>query len=471
MRSAFDLHDWQIRAINWLIAHPNAFIWAFMGAGKTIMTETAVAHLIQHRWMRAALVVGPLRVVQSGWASEAKQWEHVKHLRFSLIHGTPDERVRALFRPADIYLINYEGLPWLADNLFHYFINRGTQLPFDTVVWDESPKMKNSQTRRVEAVIPLLQYLPRRWGLTGTPASNGLQDLFGQFLVVDAGARFGIDKHHFESTYFQQGGFGGYKYAPTDLGKEHIYQQCADIVMELNEADYVKMPDLIFNDIYVDLNARNRAQYEELEMQLFTQLDNGEELEVKNEAAKSNKCLQFSNGAAYTDTETREWHPVHDAKLDALEDIIEESGGEPILLAYNYRPDAHRIMKKFPFAVNLTGMSGAQFNETLELWKAGNIRLLLGHPASMGHGVDGLQKRGHTMVWFGLNWSLELYLQFNARLRRQGQQHPVICHRILTRDTLDDAVRLALEGKTVTQNDLRAAVAQYREEKRAHIAA
>jgi len=477
MRRLADLHGYQLRAVNHQIEHPRNFLWLFMGAGKTVVTLTTIAHLIKHGAIRAALVCAPLRVAQSVWAQEAQKWEHLRHLRFSLIHGGgPIDRMRALTRPADVYLINYEGIVWLAAQLRHYYVGRGTLLPFDMLVLDESSRMKNVDTKRMEAFLgegtdSLLPYFTYRTGLTGTPASNGLEDLFGQFLVVDNGERLGTSLNSYLSTHFTAEGYGGYKHQVTPNGERFIHERVSDIVLEMNQDEYNRLPDMIVNDIYVDLKPEHRVQYEQLERDLFTELDNGVELEVLNEAAKTNKCLQYSNGAAYTNTETREWHPVHDAKLDALEDILEEAGGEPVLVAYNYRPDAARIMKRFPYAKNITGMSGAEFTQTLSDWKAGKVRLLLGHPASMGHGVDGLQDRGNILVWFGLNWSLELYLQFNARLQRQGQGRPVVCHRILTNDTLDDAVKVALAVKDTIQTDLRAAVDQYRKQKQEQRAA
>lgn len=459
------LHDYQKRAINHQLSHPRSMLWIGMGLGKTVITETSIAHLLQYRAIRASLVLGPLRVVQSVWAQEAKKWSHLRHLRFNLIHGSPQERMRALFRPADIYLMNYENLGWLSTQLKHYFINQGTLLPFDLLALDESTKVKNHETKRMEAIIPLLPYFTYRTGLTGTPASNGLEDLFGQYLVIDDGERLGKSPSFYLGNYFRKAGQNGYKYKVTPEGENYIHQAVADITLEMKSEDYIELPDFVTNDIYVELSPKHRKQYDELELLMFTELDNGEPLEVNAPAAKTNKCLQFSNGAAFTNTETREWHPVHDKKLDALEDILEEAGGSPVLVAYNYTPDAIRILERFPFAKNLTGMKGSEFLQTLEDWKDGKIRMLLGHPASMGHGVDGLQKSGHTLVWFGLNWSLELTLQFNARLQRQGQGHPVICHRILTKDTLDDAVRVALDVKTQTQEDLRAAVDQYRRAK------
>lgn len=459
------LHHYQLKAINHQIANPSSMLWIGMGLGKTVITETSIAHLIQHQFTRAALVLGPLRVVQSVWLQEARKWSHLQHLRFSLIHGNAMERMRALTRPADIYLMNYENLSWLEAQLQHYYIKRGTLLPFDYLALDESTKLKNYDTKRMTAIIPLLPYFNYRTGLTGTPASNGLEDLFGQYLVIDGGQRLGRSKDFYLGNYFKKADSNGYKYKVTPEGEAYIHHAVADITLEMKTEDYIDLPDFVTNDIYVDLSPKHRRQYDELEMLMFTELDNGEPLEVNAPAAKTNKCLQFSNGAAYTNTETKEWHAVHDAKLDALEDIMEEAGGSPVLVAYNYTPDALRIMKRFPYAKNLTGMKGAEFVQTLEDWKQGKVRMLLGHPASMGHGVDGLQKAGHTLVWFGLNWSLELTLQFNARIQRQGQGHPVVCHRILTRNTMDDAVRIALDVKTQTQDNLREAVMQYRKHK------
>jgi SNF2 family DNA or RNA helicase len=415
--------------------------------------------------MRAALVLGPRRVVQSVWRHEGAKWSHTEHLRFSLIQGNPQQRMRALMRPADIYLINYENLVWLSTQLQHYYLRHNTLLPFDMLVLDESTRMKNFNTRRMEAIIPLLPYFKRRIGLTGTPASNGLEDLFGQFLTIDDGERLGTNYNWYLSRFFETCDYNGYRYQATEAGEAYIHRVVSDIVFKLRPEEGVKLPDLIVNDLEVDLQPKHRAQYEQLERELFTELDNGTTLEVDNAAAKTTKCLQFAAGSIITNTETREWQKVHDAKLDALEGIVEESSGQPILVAYNYRADAQRIMERFKYALNLTAMSGEMFNETLRNWVDGKVRMLIGHPASMGHGVDRLQHAGNILVWFGPNWSLELTQQFNARLHRQGQTGPVTCHRILTKNTLDEAVILALDVKHQTQEALRAAVDEYRRRK------
>lgn len=459
------LEDYQRRAVIHQIMQPRNFLWLFMGAGKTIITLTTASHLFDHGVIRGVLICGPLRVIQSVWDKEARKWEHTKHLTFSLIHGTPQERIRALYRPAHVYLTNYENLAWLSVQLDHYFIKQGYALPFDMLVLDESSKMKNSNSQRVAAIKPLLPYFKYRTGLTGTPATNGLIDLHGQFLVVDDGERLGPDLKTYRSNYFESIGYGGYKYACSKINSDMIHRQVADIVLEMREEDYIKLPDFIVHDIEVDLPPKARIKYNVLEKEFFVELDSGTPLEVQNEAAKINKLLQFSNGAAYTNTETREWEAVHDAKLDALEDIIEEAAGSPILLGYIFKPDAYRIQKKFKFAVNLTGLTGQEFNKAIDDFVDGKIKLLIGHPASIGHGVDSLQHGGRILVWFGIPWSLELYLQLNKRIHRRGQGEPVRAYRILGKDTMDQVVSVALQGKKVTQDTLRAAVAKYREER------
>lgn len=457
-----NLHDYQVRAVNHMLMQPQSMLWLGTGLGKSVVTLSAASHLIKHGAVRSTLILGPLRVVQSVWRQEAMKWSHTRHLKFSLIHGTPEQRLRALFTPADVYLLNYEGIPWLIEMMYHYFVAKGTLLPFDMLVADEVPKLKNPETKRMEALIPYLRYFNYRTGLTGTPASNGLEDLFGQYLVIDSGARFGRIRDDYLARFFRRGGFNGYKWTATAEGEAYIHRVVADITLQMNTRDYIDLPELIINDIYVDLKPKHRRQYEELEALFFTELDNGVQLEIDHPNAKVNKCWQFSNGTVYTNTETKEWHKVHDEKLEALQEIVDEAQGEPILVAYKYRPDAYRIQEKFPWAVNLSGLSGTKFNQALSDWKEGKLRMLLGHPASMAHGVDGLQDRGHILVWFGLNPSLELTIQFNDRLSRQGQGHPVMCHRILTKDTLDDATKMSLIEKDGVQRDLTDAVQEYR---------
>ncbi len=459
------LNDYQRRAVNHQLVNPRSFLWLFMGSGKTIITLTTIKHLLGHGVIKAALVCGPLRVIQSVWEKESLKWTHTRGMSFSMVHGSPEQRITALFKDADVYLINYENIPWMAVQLEHYFIKRGHALPFDMLVLDESSKMKNSNSQRVKAMDPLLPYFKYRTGLTGTPATNGLIDLHGQFLVVDDGQRLGLNLKTYKANYFKSAGYGGYKFECSDSSADRIHRQVADIVLEMKEEDYIKLPDFITIDVKIDLPPQARKKYEALEREFFVELDSGTELEVFNEAAKINKLLQFSNGSVYTNTETRAWETVHDGKLDALEDILEEAAGNPVLLGYIFRPDAVRIQKRFPFAVNLTGLTGQQFNKAIADFAESRIKLLIGHPASIGHGTDGLQHGGRILTWFGIPWSLELFLQLNKRLHRRGQEEPVRAYRILGRNTMDNVVKDVLTHKNVTQATLREAVAKYRKEK------
>ena len=460
------LHDYQKRAVNHQCTRPNSMLWLDMGLGKTIVTLTSIAHLIGTGFLRGVVIVAPIRVIRLVWRQEAAKWEHTKHLRFSMMTGTRDQRTRALLRPADIWLINYENLGWMAEVLDTYFVSKGKPMPFNGVVWDEISKMKNSTTNRVKAVRKVLPAFDWTTGLTGTPASNGYKDLHGQFLVVDKGQRLGVSKTAFKTRFYKKA--GPYKEVPYPDTEETIKNLIGDITLEMSAEDYNKLPDLIVNNVEVEMPEEVRAKYEQMEREFFTVLDSGKELEVFNSAALTNKCLQFSNGAVYPVAGMPLWEPVHDAKLDALEEIIDEAQGSPVLCAYAYRSDAERIMQRFKSLdpINLTECkSEGSLTAAMARWQRGQCALMIGHPASMGHGIDGLQKAGRTLVWFGLNWSLDLYEQFNARVRRQGQGASVVCHHILCRDTLDQAQAIALNEKATTQAGLRAAVKQYRKQR------
>lgn len=763
------LHDYQKKAVNFQCTHPHSMLWLDMGLGKTVVTLTSIAHLLGTGYLRGVLIVAPIRVIRLVWRQEAAKWEHTKHLRFSMLTGTKDQRTRALMRPADVYLINYENLRWLAETLQTYYIAKDKPAPFNGEVWDEIGKMKNSATDRVKAVRKTLDLFVWTTGLTGTPASNGYKDLHGQFLVVDKGQRLGTSKTAFKSRFYRK--VGQYREELYPDAQDTIKQLIGDITLEMSAEDYNPLPDLIVNDIEVEMDTETRAKYEQLEKEFFVQLDAATTVEVFNQGSMTNKALQFSNGAVYPVAGMPLWTPVHDLKLDALEEIIDEAQGSPVLCAYAYRSDAERIMERFKHLrpINLTECkTEGSLTNAMDRWKKGDCTLMIGHPAclhpstevltelrgwvkitdvrindrvfdgvewvshsgchysghkhvievfgvkmtpdhklliggewveaqhvrdrqnpphtalfriemansgdrkvpamwsgcdlfaaerdqaqqtaknalcglcvgqasphdrntdlvdlardastvkrharqelrwswnrrmprvarlfallrrhvnrllgridnrahrrqqavqqielsmgvehgaagqqaqqpirdlswredalgrvgetvgrqqddvddatqprndgrrsgdgcedialrqgtegretsdvydlvdcgprhrfvirnaagqalishnSMGHGIDGLQKTGRTLVWFGLNWSLDLYDQFNARVRRQGQGAPVICHRIMCRDTLDQAQAIALNEKATTQNALRGAVKQYRQQK------
>ena len=477
------IYEYQRECIMHQLQHDDSMLWLQMGLGKTPITLTTIVERMLSGQVQKTLIFGPLRVIQSVWAREAAKWSHTNHLRFSVVHGTKEKRTRALFANADIYLINYEAMNWLAETLDHYYLSQGKPLPFQMVVYDEVSKLKNSTSLRVAGgkrdrkdgrgemveikvtgwrkMIPHFKY---RTGLTGTPASNGYIDLHGQFLAVDGGERLGEYVTHFKDSYFQSD-YKGWKYEPTDLGRQWIEYKISDIVKKMDTVDYLDMPDCKVVNMMVDLPPTARRAYDEIERDMFTQLDTGSEVEVFSRSSVSNKCLQFCNGSPYLSSKSPSYESVHDAKLDALEEILEEACGAPVLCSYSFVADAERISKRFKKykPVNLTKTSSKLTGDVIDRWNAGKIKLLIGHPQSMGHGIDGLQESGAILVWFGINWSLELYDQMNGRLDRNGQKHPVSIIRILCNDTIDLAVADAIERKTDDQDGLKNALQRYRD--------
>lgn len=457
------LHGYQKKAINWQCTRPNSMLWLDMGLGKTVITLSSLSHLINTGFLRGVLIVAPIRVIRLVWRQESRKWDHTKHLKFSMIAGSSKERTRALMQNADIYLINYENVKWLCEILATYYIKKGTPLPFNGVVWDEISKMKNSTTKRVTAVKKILEHFNWSTGLTGSPASNGYKDLHGQFLVVDKGLRLGTSKTAFRTKYYKKQ--GPYKEVPYEDTEDNIKKLVGDITLEMSAEDYNPLPDMLINDIFIELPPELREKYDQLEADMFLQLDSGDIKEVFNKASLMNTCLQFSNGAVYPVPGIPLWERIHDLKLEALEDIIEEANGQQILCSYAYRSDAERIMTKFKHLdpINLTNCkTEGSLNNAMQRWKSGQCPLMIGHPGSMGHGIDGLQDAGWILAWFGLTWSLDLFKQFNARLRRQGQGRPLTCHKIIAPNTVDMIQDEALKMKDTTETSLRKAVHNYR---------
>lgn len=494
------LHQYQKQAVYHMLYHPDSMLWLQTGLGKTPITLTAIVDRMRAGQVKKTLIFGPLRVVQAVWAREARKWTHTRHLRFSVMHGTLEKRRRALFADADVYLCNYEGMNWLAEELVHYYLSQGKPLPFDMVVYDEVTKVKSSTskrvaggkrdvedrwgvttTRKITGWRAILDHFSYRVGLTGSPASNGYLDLHGQFLVVDGGARLGPYVTHFKDSYFSSD-YSGWKYTPTERGKELIEGKIADITIKMDAKEHLPdMPDCITRDIWVPLPPKARKIYDEMEDKMFTALDSGTEVEVFNKASVSGKCLQIANGSVYhggamaqlgeheeEHTAARlsksAWEKVHDAKLDALSDIIEEAGGRPVLCAYAFKPDAERIMERFKALkpVNMTAAPSSQTEALINKWNSGGIKLMIGHPASMGHGIDGLQDSGSIVVWFGPNWSYELYTQLCARIDRQGQTRPVSIIRILAEDTVDLVAIDSLVRKRDDEEGLKDSLRRYR---------
>jgi SNF2 family DNA or RNA helicase len=476
------LFDYQKECCLHMLYNDDVMLWLQMGLGKTPITLTSIVDRMRAGQVRKTLIFGPLRVIQAVWHREALKWEHTRHLRFSIMHGDIHKRRRALFADADIYLCNYENMNWLAQELAHYYVSQKRPIPFDMVVYDEVSKLKNSTTMRMaggtrdrvdahghEHKIKVLGWrrmkdlFKYRVGLTGTPASNGYLDLHGQFLAVDGGKRLGEYITNYKDSYFISD-YNGWGFTPTAEGKQLIEHQISDITKKMDAKDYLDMPASKVTNVLVELPPKARKAYDEVEAEMFTMLDTGSEIEVFSKSSISNKCLQFANGSPYTDLNGN-WEALHDAKLKALDDILEEAAGRPVLCSYSFKSDAARIMKQFKslHPVNMTDTPSSQTEKVINDWNSGKIKLLIGHPASMGHGIDGLQESGSIVVWYGVNWSLELYEQMNGRVDRQGQKQPVSIIRILCADTVDLAVADAIERKFDDQEGLKAALQRYRD--------
>lgn len=483
MLSPFQMYDYQKQAALHQMVNDKSMLWLGVGLGKTVVTLTSTVDRMRAGLVQKTLIFGPLRVIEAVWEREAKKWSHTEHLRCITLTGTPATRRRKLFKEADIYLCNYENMNWLAETLQQYYLDQGLPIPFQSVVYDEVTKLKNSQSVRFkggsrekinkrtkqvtkERVIGWKKIAPHftyRTGLTGSPASNGYIDLFGQYYAIDDGERLGTTLTRYRSSYFASD-YMGWSYTVTEPGRQWIEHKIADITLKMDSRDYLDLPAVRETNIMVDLPAKARKHYDEVEAKMFTELDTGKELEVFSKSSVGNKCLQICNGNPYTDLDG-EWENLHDAKLDALEDVLEEAGGQPVLLAYAFKSDAQRIMKRLKKykPVNLTGEKSSRTSEIIKDWNSGKIKLLIGHPASMGHGLDGLQDSCSILVWFGLNWSLELYIQFNGRIDRNGQKNPVSLIRILCRDTLDMAVADAIMRKATDEDGLKNSISRYRE--------
>lgn len=472
MLSRHQLHPYQVRAVEHIKANPQAMLWLDIGLGKTISTLTALSDLIAEGKIYGVLILAPLRVCQTVWEQEAGKWSHTSHLSFSLIHGNLNHRKRAIRKRRMVYLLNYEGLPSAKVELINAYMAKGRPLPFNCVVFDESTMVKSARIqqggKRAAALQFLLDYIPYRIGLTGTPSPNGLLDLFGQYLVLNNGYSLGQSYTHYRQSYFVPDQ-GGYRYFPTAQGKEIIYNRISPITLQMSAKDYLDLPPVTYNNIEVDLPQAVRQKYETLEHEAFVVLDTGVPIEAPNAAAVIGKCLQFANGAVYHTPKDPAWEHLHDNKLDALFDIIEELGGNPLLVGYQFKHDAQRIKT----AADKRGIENVIINSKVKKrdmkvivnkWNAGVLPLMIGHGKSMGHGLN-LQQSAHHVAWFGLPWSRELFEQLNGRIARQGQRSPVIVHQLLTRKTFDYAVLEAQQTKAKTETELKAAIAAYRRTK------
>lgn len=438
-------HDYQRYAAEFIITQPVAALLLDMGLGKTSITLTAINDLLFDSFeVHKVLVVAPLRVARDTWSAEIEKWEHLKNLRYSVVVGTEQERLKALSTPADIYIINRENVQWLVEE-------SGFPFDFDMAVIDELSSFKNHQSKRFKAFMKVRPKLKRIVGLTGTPASNGLMDLFAEFKLLDMGERLGRLIGQYRNTYFQpdkRNGMVIYSYKPLPNAEQQIYDKISDITISMKAADHLKMPELISSEYMVQLSEKEKEKYDQLKKDLILATEDNE-VTAANAASLSNKLSQMANGAVYSDDESV--MEIHDRKLDALEDIIESMNGKPLLVAYWFNHDLERIKKRFD-------VREIKSSADISDWNSGKIPVALIHPASAGHGLN-LQSGGSALVWFGLTWSLELYQQTNARLWRQGQTaDTVVIQHIIAKGTIDEQIMKALKAKDTTQAALIAAV-------------
>lgn len=438
MLSRDDLHAYQNKAIAFALRERRCMLALDMGLGKTTSTLTAISDMLDGFMVNKVLVIAPLRVANSVWAQETRLWAHLQHLRVSVCTGAEKARRAALALSADVYVINRENVPWLVENY-------GAKWPFDMVVIDESSSFKSASSKRFKAIRKMLPHIEGMILLTGTPSPNGLLDLWPQMYLIDYGERLGRTLTGYKQRFFEADYFGR-KFELRPGSADKIHGLLSDKVVHMSAEDYLDMPSRIDLTVGIDLPPDVISGYLDFERTMLAKID-GAEVEATTAAVLANKLLQYANGALYTDA-AGSWSETHTAKLDALSDIIEDNPGETMLVAYNYKSDLERLLARFPQARVLD-----KKQETIDAWNRGEIPLLLAHPASAGHGLN-LQKGGALCVWFGLNWSLEYYQQFNARLHRQGQTRPVRIAHIVANNTIDQRVLGVLRNKDATQKSL-----------------
>ena len=437
----FSPHNYQSYAIDYIETHPIAAVLLDMGLGKTVISLTAIADLLFDSFeAHRILVVAPLRVARDTWPAEISKWQHLKHLTYAVAVGTVKERKAALMAGADITIINRENLGWLIDS-------SGYEFDYDMVIIDELSSFKNHKSKRFQSLMKVRPKVKRIIGLTGTPSSNGLMDLWAEFKLLDFGERLGRFITHYRNNYFipdKRNGEIIYSCKPMPYAEDAIYRKISDITISMKSTDHLQMPELITSQYEVQLSEDEEQRYEELKADFILELPEGE-ITAANAASLTGKLSQLANGAIYDDEDNIV--EFHDRKLDALEDIIESANGKPLLVAYWFKHDLQRIKKRFDVREIKT-------SKDIIDWNNGDIPVAVIHPASAGHGLN-LQAGGSTLIWFGLTWSLELYQQTNARLWRQGQSSgTVVIEHIITKGTIDERILKALSLKEVSQNAL-----------------
>lgn len=442
----FKPHAYQSYCIDRVVEVKNLALLLDMGLGKTVITMSAINDLKYNRFLVSkVLVIAPKKVAESTWSKEAAKWDHLNLLRVVKVLGSQSKRIKALNTPADIYVINRENVTWLVD----YY---RTSWPFDMVVVDEFSSFKSHQAKRFKSLTYIRKHIDRFVGLTGTPAPNGLMDLWAQIYLLDQGERLEKRITHFRERYFepdQRGRDRIYSYRPKHGAEETIHAKIQDICVSMKAEDYLELPDITYNTIFVELDSKAEKSYRELEKSMLIEIDPETVIDVAHAAALSNKLLQLSNGAIYD--EDRRVHEVHRCKLEAFMELVEGLNGKPALVFYNFKHDLDRIQEILKGSGLRVKVLKTPAEE--EEWNRRELDILLAHPASAAYGLN-LQDGGNHVIWFGLNWSLELYQQANKRLHRQGQKEKVIIHHLACSGTRDEDVIKALEDKGSTQDSL-----------------
>lgn len=437
-------HNYQNYAKNFILAHKVSALFLDCGLGKTITTLTAINELMYDSFeISKVLIIAPLRVAQSTWKEEIEKWDHLNLLRYSIAVGDEKERLKALKQNSDIYIINRENVDWLVTK-------SGIDFNFNMLIIDELSSFKSHTSKRFKSLLKIRPYFERVVGLTGTPSSNELMDLWAEFRVLDLGERLGRYITHYRNEYFlpdKRNGAVIFSYKPQPNAEERIYRRLADMTISMKSTEYLKMPELILNELEINLDEEDQIKYKKFKKEMVMTIQE-KEIDAINAASLSNKLIQLANGSIYD--EDKKFYEVHNKKLDKLEEIIESANGKPVLVAYWFKADKERIEKRFKVREIKTA-------DDIKQWNKGMIDLALIHPASAGHGLN-LQSGGSTLVWFSLTWSLELYQQTNARLYRQGQKDTVVIHHLITKNTIDEDIMKSLKRKDKTQEALMRAV-------------
>lgn len=437
----YNPHNYQTYATEFMIKNPVSAVFLDMGLGKTVVTLTAINEMCRDSFLVSkVLVIAPLRVARDTWPAEIEKWNHLKGLTYAVAVGTEAERRAALLQNASVYIINRENLCWLIED-------SGLPFDFDMVVIDELSSFKSHRAKRFKSLLKARPRIKRIVGLTGTPSTNGLMDLWAEFRILDLGKRLGRYITHYRQNYFipdKRNGMVVFSYKPLPGAEEAIYKRIDDITISMKAEDYLDMPDCIYNEVKVKLDKKERKVYNTLKKELVVSIG-ADEVDASNAAVLSNKLSQLANGAIYSDD--KKFISIHDRKLDALEDLIEAANGKPVLVAYWFKHDFERIKKRFD-------VREIKSSKDIADWNNGQIPVAVIHPASAGHGLN-LQAGGSTLIWYGITWSLELYQQTNARLWRQGQKsEAVIIHHIIAEKTVDEQIMAALNRKDKTQSAL-----------------